>query len=295
MAPPANRRPGYSRRAQYSTFFGYIAGGVGAALGVALLLISIRNPDFLSTLRGLGADAAAPASRSIDHGKAQGETAFEILAGYFAAGSQNARLKRELAEAKVRLIAAQAQAEENRRLKGLLGLMQETPKPVLATRLIGSTAASTRRFATLDAGTTQGIDVGMPVRSPRGLVGRVLEVSRTTARVLLITDTESVVPIRRAADGVPAFAQGRADGTLQIRLINLGINPLKRGDTFVTSGSGGLYRPGTPIAVVRSVTSDGAIAQPISDPAANDYVAVDPVWSAATAGEAPPPVAAATP
>jgi rod shape-determining protein MreC len=132
-----------------------------------------------------------------------------------------------------------------------------------------------------------------------GLVGRILEVSNSTARVMLITDSESVVPVRRAKDGVPGFAQGRGDGTLQIRLINLGINPLKRGDTFVTSGSGGLYRPNTPIAIVASVTGDGAIAHVISDPANNDYVIVEPMWAihaspssqgeAPAAGEAPAP------
>ena len=118
----------------------------------------------------------------------------------------------------------------------------------------------------------------MPVRAPLGLIGRVLEVGRRTARVLLITDTESVVPVRRAADGVPAFAQGRADGSVQIRLISLGVNPLKRGDVMVTSGSGGLYRPGVAVAVVASLTRDGAVARVLSDPAASELVVVEPVW-----------------
>ena len=75
-----------------------------------------------------------------------------------------------------------------------------------------------------------------------------------------------------------AFAEGRADGTLRIRLINLGINPLKKGDVFVTSGSGGLYRPGIAVAVASSITKDGAIARLLSDPAATDFVIVEPVW-----------------
>ena len=52
----------------------------------------------------------------------------------------------------------------------------------------------------------------MPVRSPLGLLGRVLEVGRSTSRVLLVTDTESVVPARRAQDGVAAFVQSRRTG-----------------------------------------------------------------------------------
>ena len=119
----------------------------------------------------------------------------------------------------------------------------------------------------------------MPVRSPLGLIGRVLEVGHVTSRVLLVTDSESLVPVRRASDSIPGFAQGRADGTLQIRLISLGINPLKRGDAFVTSGTGGLFRPGTPIAIVDTITRDGAIARLLSDPAASEFVAVEPIWT----------------
>jgi rod shape-determining protein MreC len=121
----------------------------------------------------------------------------------------------------------------------------------------------------------------MPVRSMEGLVGRVLEVGRSTSRVMLITDTESLVPVRRAKDSVPAFAQGRGDGTLQIRLINLGINPLQKGDVMVTSGSGGLYRPGTAVAAVVELTRDGGIARVLSDPAATEYVVVEQIWAPA--------------
>ena len=118
----------------------------------------------------------------------------------------------------------------------------------------------------------------MPVRSALGLVGRVLEVGPNTARVLLVTDPENVVPVRRIGDGVVAFSQGRADGRLVLKLVNLGINPLKRGDVFVTSGSGGLYRPGIPVAIVESRTRDGAIARIFSDPAAAEFVQVDRVF-----------------
>jgi rod shape-determining protein MreC len=145
--------------------------------------------------------------------------------------------------------------------------------------LVAATGASTRRFGTIDAGADRGVAVGMPVRSPLGLVGRVLEVGSSTSRVLLVTDTESVVPARRAQDGVAAFAQGKGDGQLQLRLINLGINPLKVGDVFVTSGSGGLYRPGIALAAVTSLTRDGAVARVLSDPAATEFVSVERIWA----------------
>lgn len=291
MAPPPNRRSGYSRRAQYSNFISYLAGAAGALLGAALLLVAFANPSAFSFLRGLGSDATEPVAEVAAGGRAQSLGLFERIGAYFDAAQQNAGLKRELAAAKVRLVESDAQAEENRRLKALLQLGDTEPKPVAYARLISSSASSSRRFATLSVGANDGITVGMPVRSSAGLVGRVLETGSSTSRVLLITDGESIVPVRRASDSLPGFAQGRADGRVQIKLISLGINPLKPGDAFVTSGSGGLYPPGMPIAIAESLTRDGAVARVLADPAASDYVAVQPVWvpQALAAGAAAQP------
>jgi rod shape-determining protein MreC len=216
----------------------------------------------------------------------------ETISGYFTRGADNARLKREVELARVRLVEAAAVKEENARLKAVLGLANREPRPVAITRLIGSTAASGRRFAVLGVGASEGVRVGMPVRAPLGLVGRVLEVGSASARVLLITDSESIVPVRRAGDGVPAFATGQADGTIRLRLINLGINPLKPGDPFVTSGAGGLYRPDTAFAVVTRLLPDGAMARPLADPGTTEFVVVDPVWEASQVGADLPPLPA---
>jgi len=288
----SDRRSGYSRRAQYTTFFSYAAGVLGAVVGAALLVVSIVNPGAFAALRGAAADAAEMPGRASTDTRIAGQGFLSSITGYFRAGHQNAHLRRELQEAKVRLAEADATADENRRLRDLLGMAAQE-KPIAVTQLTSSTASSTRRFATIGAGGSQGVTVGMPVRSKEGLVGRVLEVGGSTSRVLLVTDTESLVPVRRAKDGIPAFAQGRGDGTLQIRLINLGINPLKKGDIMVTSGSGGLYRPGTAVAALVELTRDGGIARVISDPAATEYVMVEQIWApaarpAAVASDVPP-------
>jgi rod shape-determining protein MreC len=292
MAPPAHRRPGNSRKAQYSLFFGYIAGGIGAAIGLLVLVLTIHDPSFMAGPRAAGREAVAPASVAAAGGRQATTGLFESIAGYFNAGSKNAALSRELALARGKLIEAEATAEENRRLKALLALSTDDSPPVASAWLVGATASSTRRFATLAAGRSDGVATGMPVRSPLGLIGRVLEVGPSTARVLLITDSESVVPVRRAKDGVAAYAQGTGDGRLRLRLINLGINPIRKGDAFVTSGSGGLYPPGTPVAIVTRVTNDGGIALPASDPANSDLVLVEQAWSErviAPAGSGPTP------
>ena len=293
MAAPSNRRPGYSRRAQYGNFFGYIAALLGAVCGGLLLIVSIGSSDSFSGLRTAAGDVGAPAAETAASARTSSQSLWATLAGYFSSGAHTAQLEREVAEARVKLAEQAALREENQRLKAMLALTQGEPRPIVVTRLIGSTSSSTRRFATIGAGSNQGVKSGMAVRSPLGLVGRVLEVGRNSARVLLITDPQSSIPVRRASDGIQAYANGRGDGTVQIRLGNTGINPLKRGDAIVTSGSGGIYRPNEAVAVVVALTPDGAIARPLSDPGQTEYVTVEPLYEeVAQTSELPPEGAA---
>jgi rod shape-determining protein MreC len=281
MARPADRRPGFSRRAQYGIFTGYVIAVAGLLAGAGLLIVSIVNPSAFSSVRGAASEIARPAGEAGAETRAAGQSVIAAIGAYFQAGRQNAALSREVAAARANALTMQALEGENRRLKALLGIVDPAVKPVAAARLIGSTSASARRFAVLSAGSSQGVRPGQPVRSAAGLIGRVIETGPGTARVLLVTDPENVVPVRRARDGLPAFVEGKSDGRIAIRLLNMGVNPLKLGDVFVTSGSGGLYPPGIPVAVVTEVLHDGGVGHLASDPADADFVVVLPVFQPA--------------
>ena len=278
MAPPNVRGSSSNRKAQLSVFTGYLVAAAGAAIGAALLIISLWQPQAMAGLRSMVSDAAAPVGKAGASARTGGKGFFDAIAGYYRAGSKNADLEQEMQIARVKLAEAQALKQENLRLKATLGLREGETKPVALARLIGSTSSSARRFAFISAGADDGVRPEMPVISPMGLVGRVLETGAHSSRVMLLTDSESMVPVRRAKDDVVAFAEGRADGSLRLRLINLGINPIKRGDVFVTSGAGGLFRPNVAVAVADVITKDGAIARLLSNPAATDSVSIEPVW-----------------
>ena len=298
MAPPTRARTGSNRKAQLGLFTGYLLAGAGTLFGGALLVISLWKPETFAPLRGTATDAVSVVGSAGAAGRVGTRGFLEAMFAYYRAGSRNAALEHEVEIARVKLVQAQAVEQENARLKALLKLGSGATMPVAYARLIGSTAASTRRFAFLSAGKSDGVTPGMPVLSPTGLVGRVLETGAHSSRVLLLTDAESLVPIRRAKDDIVAFAEGRSDGSLRIRLVNLGINPVRPGDVFVTSGAGGLYPPNVPVAIVAQLTKDGAVAQVLSNPAATDAVVVDPIWQSAAVQElarpAPNPIPAAT-
>lgn len=274
MAPPKTRRPGFSRRAQYGLFIGYVVAVGGVVLAVLLLVIAIVDPRGFSGLRGIALDATGTVSsggRSIV--RFFGNSG-ESIGNYFMAASQNAELKRELEQSRQQLIEARAVEYENDRLKRLLKLHADIDTEVATARIVNSSFDSSRRLATISAGSSDGVRVGQPVRAPEGLIGRVVETGRSAARVLLMTDGASNVPVRLVRDGTPAMATGRGDGTLDIKPLEVGQNPFRRGDIFVTSGTGGIFGPNIPAAIVVRVGRDETIARPLANPARVDFAIV---------------------
>jgi rod shape-determining protein MreC len=274
MAPPRNRRPGFSRRAQYGLFIGYVLAVGGALTGAALLVLSTFNPPAYAVVRGAFSELVTPVGSGLDWVRRGVSSVPDGVSSHFGVRAENAALKKQIADNAILIERARVITAENRRLHRLLGVRDRTAHPVTIARLVYSTASSTRRFATLNAGSWQGVRVGQPVRGPDGLIGRIVEVSPNTARVLLILDPESIVPVRRVRDGLPAIAAGRGDGLLEIRSAGAAQVLFERGDGFVTSGTGGIFPPNIAIARVRERSRDIAQAVPLASPDSLDFALV---------------------
>ncbi len=160
-------------------------------------------------------------------------------------------------------------------MKATLGLREQLEQTVASGRIVGSSFQSPRRYAIFSVGTNDGVGIGMPVRAADGLVGRVIDAGRTASRVLLVSDRANVVPARTLRGSVPVIATGRGDGTVDIRPLEVGRNPFKRGDIIVTSGTGGLYPPLIPVARVIRLDDDGAIGMPRADPSDASFALVE--------------------
>lgn len=275
MAPQTTRRPGFSRRAQFSLFIGYIFAVFGALVGALLIVTAHFDPEGHNAIRAVLGDIASPISSA---GRAVVRGTLNIgdgIAAYIDAGSKNRAMAAELKAAHARLIAGDNALHENERLHALLKLTPTTSGPVVAARLISSTGENSRRYAMIDKGALSGVMSGEPVRSADGLVGQVVQTGAISAQVLLITDTGNVVPVRRVNDNLTGLAMGSGDGNLVIHALVSGSSPFKPHDILVTSGAGGLYPPGIPVAVVTGVGHDGAIARPLADPGALDFALIE--------------------
>jgi rod shape-determining protein MreC len=288
----ATARPGWSRRAQYGLFFSFLAVIAGIVVGLILLTLSLVAPKTFDTVRGAALDVTAPISGALRQVTATVEGVFTGAGDYWDAASQNAELKRERKAMLQRMVEAKAIFQENRQLRATLQLRERDRVTVAVGRIVGSSFNSPRRFAILSAGTSDRVKIGMPVRSPDGLVGRIIDAGALASRVLLVSDRANIVPARLLRNGIPVIAQGRGDGTIDIRPLEVGRNPFRRGDIIITSGTGGLYPPLVPIARVVKLADDGAVALPLADPSTTSFAIVEaPFEPAAVAAETAPAAA----
>ena len=283
----ATARPGWSRRAQYGLFFSFLAVIAGIIVGLFLLVLSLVAPATFNGVRGAALDVTGPIASSLHEVTATATGLVSGASDYWDAASQNGELKRERRAMLRRMIEAKAIVQENRQLKAALRLREQTHDAIAAGRIVGSSFNSPRRFAILSIGSKDGVRVGMPVRAADGLVGRSIDTGALASRVLLVSDRANIVPARLLRGGMAVISQGRGDGTIDVRPLEVGRNPFKRGDIIITSGTGGLYPPLVPIARIVKLDDDGAVAIPLADPANISFAIVEaPFEPAASADEA---------
>jgi rod shape-determining protein MreC len=169
---------------------------------------------------------------------------------------ENERLRREnlILEGRTQQMAS-LQAE-NLRLRALLNSTALVRKDVLVAELIGVSPDPLRQQVVLNKGADEGVYVGQPLIDANGLMGQVVEVSALTSRVLLITDATHSIPVQVNRNGVRAIAEGI--GTLSAMEVHHvpATTDIREGDLLVSSGLGGRFPVGYPVATVTSVERD---------------------------------------
>ncbi|MEY4476233.1 MAG: rod shape-determining protein MreC [Pseudomonadota bacterium] len=146
--------------------------------------------------------------------------------------------------------------QENNRLRELLGSPLRRDEQKMVTQVMSSGTDPYSDQVVIDKGTNNGVYEGQPVISDRGVVGQVVAVSKLTSRVLLICDASHALPIQVLRNDIRVIAAGNGC-TDDLLLEHLpGNTDIRVGDVLVTSGLGGRFPEGYPVAVVSSVKVD---------------------------------------
>lgn len=161
---------------------------------------------------------------------------------------------------RARLQRMQALEAENASLRRLLSAAEKVPDQVLMAELIDVSLDPYTHKLMVNRGVTDGIYVGQPVLDPQGVMGQVTETMPFTSAVTLITDPSHATPVQIERNGLRAiaFGTGNAD-KLKVSYLTHNAD-IKVGDILVTSGMGGRFPAGYPLAEIKEIIRDASEA-----------------------------------
>jgi rod shape-determining protein MreC len=230
-------------------------------LSAAIIILGKADQTMFESLRTNLTDDVAPVLDALSRPLGAAASLVDRVRGIVTMYQDNLRLAHE----NERLLQWQQTAlklsADNRDLRGLLKSVPEAAVSYVTARVIANSGGGYVRTVMVNGGTDQGLARGQAAVTGEGLVGRLTEVGSRAARVLLITDLNSRIPV--VIENSHANAVLAGDNSERPRLFYVGQpDTIKIGDRILTSGEGGVFPPGLPVGMVAALDPGGARVEP---------------------------------
>lgn len=227
-----------------------------AVLVSASLMLADSRLDTFANVRYLLNSAVSPIQYAANLPRSLFDGAFERFNTHQTLVEGNRKLKRELLRLKSELILLDQYKEENQRLRKLLDSSFVRDEKKVVTEVMAVDTSPYRHQVVIDKGHVDGVYVGQPVINEKGIVGQVTFVAAHNARVLLLTDAKNAIPVQVIRNDIRVIASGNGEmDEIQLEHIPTSTD-IQVGDLLVTSGLGGIYPEGYPVANVTTVDLD---------------------------------------
>jgi len=182
-------------------------------------------------------------------------------------------LRTEYVKLKADMIRRDAVERENAELRELLDVTISSEIKMQIAKAVDIDLDPYQHRVLVNKGALQGIYIGQPVLDDEGIIGQVSEVFRGSSVVTLITDPSHSIPVRIQRSGRHILAEGSGDLTsLRIPFLNKNVD-ITTGDILETSGLGGRFPAGYPVAVIEDIQS--VEGEPFLSIKANPIAAVE--------------------
>ena len=169
---------------------------------------------------------------------------------------ENAALRTESRILNARLQKLEVLAEENARLRNLLGSASRINDEVIVAELLSVDQNPYRQLIEINRGSDDGVAIGQAVIDDYGVMGQVIHVNPRSATTILISDAQHAIPVQFIRSGTRSVAFGRGTSdSLELRYLPATAD-IKIGDVLVTSGLGGRFPRDYPVASVIEINED---------------------------------------
>ncbi len=222
-------------------------------MAASLALLAGEQKALLNPMRALLASAVYPLQRLISSPTQVAGELGEFFSSRPRLLEENAQLRQEQLLLKAKLLKFAAMEQENLRLRGLLDTSFKLGEQVMIAELLSVNVAPYEHVVVVNKGSRFGVYAGQPVMDANGVVGQVLRVAPFSAEVILITDPNHAIPVQVNRNGLRTIAQGTGQFD-QLSLPYLtGNADIQPGDLLVSSGLGGVFPQGYPVATVTAL------------------------------------------
>ncbi len=232
-----------------SIFYGRSSSIIFGTCAVVLLLLSLLSPKLSASIRAASYAVISPVLSAAAAPVQMVTQNVDGLSRLTRLHAENTRLQAEnirLREWYGRAVALQS---ENQSLRGLLNVQPDPNYTYTSARILSDSGGSFAKTLMVKAGASDNVKSGQAVLSGQGLIGRIIETARKTARILLVTDMNSRVPVYIEGVNQHAVMAGRNDNTPELAYLPPEI-VVKAGQRVMTSGYGGIFPEGLPIGVI---------------------------------------------
>jgi len=243
-----------------------------AILSITLMFLDQRS-GWLDHARYLMQGAAYPIQLAVNSPSAAWHFLEESFETRDALREENVKLRQQQRALQLRMLRYDALTRENATLRGLEEALPPVAQRWLVGEVVNVEVNSLRQRILINRGTQNGVFKAQAVVDESGLLGQTTRVGPWSAEVILITDPEHAVPVQIQRTGLRTIAVGAGTtGALALPYLP-GNADVKKGDMLVTSGLGGVFPEGYPVARVAEVHRDAV--QPLAQVRATPLAQID--------------------
>lgn len=238
-----------------------------------LMIFSIASSEKASHIRMTVVDAASPIIETVSKPFVSASQAVTDMTGISALRAENLRLSEENKRLQEWYQTALKLEAENKSLRDFLNVTSEPDRAYLTTRILSDPGGRFVKSLLIPAGNNDGVESGQAVVTEDGLIGRISDSADKTARILLITDLNSRIPVMVEETHHRAILAG--DNQEQLSLKHLPSDSgVAVGARIVTSGHDGILPPNIPVGIVSDIKGGIIKVLPLADMERINFVQV---------------------
>jgi rod shape-determining protein MreC len=233
---------------------------------LVLLAYQVKNGSDVRLIRVWSVTAVTPLARVIEGARGGTQGFLQNYVFLRDSRAENERMRTELGRLKLENQFLKTELATADRAKALQAFEQRSPSKMIAARIIATATGASASAVFVDRGTTSGIEKGMAVVTPDGIVGKVLAAYPTASQVLLATDPSFAAGVVSQKNHVRGILKGLGHGNCRVDYVQ-NEEKVESGEWFYTSGDDRIFPKGMPVGQVTAARPGNPFQDISVDPA----------------------------